>query len=621
MMLSGIWKNSEPILRNGVETRVVKGLGKKIKRLIDREVMRIEMMFGEFRVRATVRNDYQFWKRSFSFGLPRLASLESNANAKPENIPVFSIAIVDEGGSRHLLAAVFRSILSQNYPHLELIVISVRPDDVLCDTSIERLIGSGQSCKAMRLDAGKSKASQFNDALRIARGEWVIFLDIQSRLSDGGLYAIVAAINQSIDVWMCYGDEDCVDVRGRFLAPYFKPDWGFSYFSSVNMLGKAVAFDRKKIMELGGFSSAYSGSEEFDLVLRGVERWGNRSIAHSPRVICCNYIDRQHGLEFWRERLKYDVSAVAALQSFFRRTNIDATVGRDKHGLRISYELSANKPRVSLIIPTRNSGRLVKQCIDSIIQRTDYPNYEIILIDNGSDEIKSLEIFSQLSKESQIRIIRDDRPFNFSALNNVAVSNASGEVIALVNNDVEVISTEWLAEMVSLAVQPQVGAVGAKLLYPDGRVQHAGIILGIKGVAGHSNKGIDRQDTGYFCRAAVVGEFSAVTAACLVVRKSLYERVGGLNENELAVSYNDVDFCLKLVDIGFQNVWTPFAELYHHESASRGYEITPEKKIRLAQEASYMRERWNGVLKNDPFYNPNLTLKREDFSLSWPPRR
>jgi GT2 family glycosyltransferase len=275
---------------------------------------------------------------------------------------------------------------------------------------------------------------------------------------------------------------------------------------------------------------------------------------------------------------------------------------------------------VSLIIPTRNGLVLIRQCIESILGRTDYPSYELVIVDNASDDPEILAYFESLETNQRVRVLRDDRPFNFAALNNMAVNEVQGEVIGLVNNDSHVISPDWLTEMVSIAMQPGVGAVGARLWYPDDTLQHGGVILGVRGVAGHSHKGLPRNNPGYFGRAALMQSLSAVTAACLLIRRDIYLRAGGMDANNLKIAFNDVDFCLKVKELGYRNVWTPYAELYHHESASRGLENAPEKQARFADEVRFMQQRWGDRLANDPAYNPNLTLQAENFSLAWPPR-
>jgi len=275
---------------------------------------------------------------------------------------------------------------------------------------------------------------------------------------------------------------------------------------------------------------------------------------------------------------------------------------------------------VTLIIPTRNGLALLRRCVSSVLEKTDYPNYEVLIVDNGSDDRDVLEFLDRVVADRRVQVRRDDRPFNFSALNNRAVEVARGELVGLINNDIEVVNRSWLTEMVGIALQPGVGAVGARLWYPDNTLQHGGIVLGVGGVAGHSHRRLPRGADGYFNRANLIQSLSAVTAACMIIRKRIYLEAGGLDEKHLAVAFNDVDFCLKVRELGYRNVWTPYAELYHHESATRGYEDSPEKRGRFATEVAYMKQRWGTILRNDPAYSPNLTLDREDFSIAWPPR-
>jgi GT2 family glycosyltransferase len=308
------------------------------------------------------------------------------------------------------------------------------------------------------------------------------------------------------------------------------------------------------------------------------------------------------------------------LNDHLHRLGIAATAEAVPEGYRVRYDLPGDPPRVTLIIPTRNAAALVRQCVESIWATTVYSNYEILLVDNGSDDPAALAYFAELGARPGFTVLRDDRPFNYAALNNRAVTQASGEFVALINNDIEVIAPDWLREMVSLACQPGVGAVGAKLLYSDQTVQHGGIVLGVAEVAGHAHKHLPAWLDGHGHRARLIQSCSAVTAACLVVRKDVYEQVGGLNDADLKVAYNDVDFCLKLREAGYRNVWTPYAVLFHHESATRGSDMSGTQRERLAQEQAYMRKRWGAWIASDPAYNPNLTLDAEDFGLAWPPR-
>jgi GT2 family glycosyltransferase len=298
---------------------------------------------------------------------------------------------------------------------------------------------------------------------------------------------------------------------------------------------------------------------------------------------------------------------------------VNAKADSTPHGYRVRYFLPEERPLVTLIIPTRNSVSLLRKCVRSITHKTDYSPFEILIVDNGSDDPETLLYMKGISSQEGIRVIRDDRVFNYSALNNTAVKLARGTIIGLINNDIEVISSDWLSEMVSHAIRPEVGAVGARLWYPDDTLQHGGVILG-RGSAWHAHRNIAKNDPGYMARAICIQSFSAVTGACLVVRKSVYEELGGLNEADLQVTFNDVDFCIRVLKAGYRNIWTPYAELYHHESATRGDDDTPAKSARARHELNYMQTRWACELMQDPAYSPNLTNESEDFSLAWPPR-
>ena len=374
------------------------------------------------------------------------------------------------------------------------------------------------------------------------------------------------------------------------------------------------------VKDVGGFRVGFEGAQDYDLALRCSEKLDRNQIVHIPRVLYHWRIHSGSTAMAGDEKPYAAMAGVKALDDHLQRKgNIGHTELLPMGMYRVHYACPDVTPLVTLIIPTRNAYSLVKQCIDSIQQLTSYSNYEIILIDNGSDDPVSLEYFAALDQQDNIRVMRDDGPFNYSALNNGAVRMARGELIGLINNDIEVITPGWLDEMVSIALQPNVGAVGARLWYPDDRLQHGGVVVGIGGVAGHSHKYLPKGDYGYFCRAGLIQEFSAVTAACLIIKKSIFEQVGGLDEANLKIAFNDVDFCLRVQEAGYINVWTPFAELYHHESATRGLEDTPEKKERFSNEVLYVQARWPKI-QEDYAYNPNLTLDHEDFGLAWPPR-
>ena len=428
------------------------------------------------------------------------------------------------------------------------------------------------------------------------------------------------AINSHPDAALFYSDEDKLDEGGQRQSPYFKCDWNIDLFHSQNMICHLGVYKTALLRDIGGFRIGLEGAQDYDLALRCIERLEPGQIIHIPRVLYHWRIHAESTAHAGAAKPYAAVSGERALNEHFQRCEIAASAEYVDVGYRIRYVVPAEQPLVSIIIPTRNGLQLVRQCIESILAKTTYANYEILLIDNGSDEQETLDYFKKLGTEPRVRVIRDDRPFNYSALNNAAVKVAKGEFVLLLNNDIEIITPTWLTELVSHAARRGVGAVGARLWYPNDTLQHGGVILGIGGVAGHSHKYLARYSNGYFCRAKLTQTLSAVTAACLLIRKSIYEEVGGLNEVDLRVAFNDVDFCLRVREAGYRNIWTPFSECYHHESATRGTEDTPEKKERFSKEVLYMKAKWGEKLFCDPAYSPCLTLEHEDFSFAWPPR-
>nr|WP_249179454.1 glycosyltransferase family 2 protein [Burkholderia vietnamiensis] len=518
------------------------------------------------------------------------------------------------------LAEAIDSVRAQLYPHWELCIA----DDVSTDPSIrpllERYAGMDPRIKVVFRESNGHISAASNSALSVATGDWVALLDHDDLLPEHALYCVATAIVENPSAKLFYSDEDKIDESGRRCDPYFKCGWNPDLFYSHNMFSHLGVYKKTLLDEIGGFRIGLEGSQDYDLALRCIERVDAATIHHIPRVL---YHWRVHAASTASAAEAKPYAAVAgkrAIDEHLARKGIAGAVEYIGYGYRMHYALPDTLPLVSVIIPTRNAVDLMRQCIDSILHKTTYQNYEIIIVDNGSDDPESLKYFKSLEDSARIRVLRDDRPFNYSALNNAAVKQADGELVALVNNDIEVISPDWLSEMVAMAIQKDIGAVGAKLLYPNNTIQHAGLILGILGVAGNAHKHAPRSTHGYFGRASLINSFSAVTAACLVVRKSVYLEVGGFNEIDLSVAYNDVDFCLRVREVGYRNVWTPYAELYHHESATRGDENDPVKRARFMSETNYMKRRWAELLRDDPAYSPNLTLDHDNFSLAWPPR-
>ncbi len=461
-----------------------------------------------------------------------------------------------------------------------------------------------------------------NSALALATGEWVALLDHDDLLHEYAMFYIAKEILTHSDAMLIYSDEDKVDEHSARHDPYFKPDWNPELFYSQNMFSHLGAYKKQLLDAIGGFREGLEGAQDYDLALRCIERISADKIRHIPRVL---YHWRVHEKSTAKDPDAKPYAMIAgerALNEHFKRTSQAASAELIGFGYRIRYGLPVELPMVSVIIPTRNNHELLRCCLNSIASTTTYSNYEIIIVDNGSNSLDSLNYLHEISQLNHVSILTDSQPFNYSALNNGAVEVARGAIICLLNNDTEIITADWLNEMVAIAIRPDIGAVGAKLLYSDGSIQHAGIVcgMGFDKVAGHAHYGMHSAHNGYFGRSNLTSSFSAVTGACMVLRKSLYKKVLGMNEVNLSVAYNDVDLCLKLATLGYRNIYTPYAQLYHHESASRGSDSGRSDQQRFSSEVAYMRAQWSEILQGDAMYSPNLSLEHSDFRYAYPPR-
>ena len=555
---------------------------------------------------------------SFYFKLDYVKSFNEKA---PDQGPLISIIMPVYNTHVHFLELAIQSVRDQIYPHWELCIA----DDASTDSKIRHVLEKHQQSDPRikvvfrERNGGISEAS--NSALRLATAPWVALFDHDDILPKNALIEVAQAIRLNPSMRLIYSDEDKITEKGVRCSPYFKPDWNLALFRSHNLITHLGVYYTDIVREIGGFRVGLEGAQDYDLALRFTEKINPDQIFHIPRILYHWRIHPQSTADVSANAKPYAMrNGEHALNEHLQRVGIKACAKLVGHGYRVHYELPSPIPLATLLILTRDKCDFLERCIESILKKTEYSSYEILVVDNGSREHETLDYFAHLQRRHVAKVIRDDGDFNFSRLNNLGVRSAKGEILVLMNNDLEVIDKYWLAEMVSLAIQPMTGAVGAKLLYPNGRIQHGGVILGIGGWAGHAHKGFPERSLGYAGRLSLVSEFSAVTGACLALRKELYAKVGGLDEVELPVACNDVDLCLRLRQIGYRNVWTPYARLYHHESASRGYEDTPEKKARFEAEKAAMVRRWGSSLQVDPAYNPNLTLDAEDFGLAWPPR-
>lgn len=532
--------------------------------------------------------------------------------------PLISIAMPTYNTPAQWLQKAIESVAAQVYDRWELCVA----DDCSTEPHVREMLDAYAArdprIKVTHRETNGHISAASNTAIEMAAGEYVGLLDHDDELHPLALFHMVEAINARPDAVLLYSDEDKISVEGVRSEPYFKCDLNYALFLSQNMICHFSVYKTAALREVGGFRIGFEGAQDYDLALRVMDAYGREAVHHVPRVLYHWRLIPQSTASSHEVKPYASTAAHRAIADHLVRIGVSGTVEpapRASGFNKVVYSLPEKLPRVEIIIPTRDAAVLVRQCVDSIREKTTYANYVITIIDNGSTEQSTFDLFASYAGDAHIRVSRDESPFNYSRINNRVALASDADFVCLMNNDIEVIDPDWLTEMVSLAVQDRVGAVGAKLLYPDDTVQHAGVIVGLGGVAGHSHKHSPRHAPGYFYRLLLRSDMSAVTAACLLIRASIYMEVGGLDE-QLEVAFNDVDFCLRVQRAGYRNVWTPYAELYHHESASRGYEDTPEKKARFDREIAFVKSRWGEKLLNDRCYSPNLTLDSEDFAIA-----
>lgn len=468
-----------------------------------------------------------------------------------------------------LIIDSINSVINQSVPNWELLVVV---DDTTQLTSV---------CKDKRIKlfpktAGSSFFESVNSVAFEVSGDLITFISQGDLLSKYAVEYVTNCINAQLIVT----DEDSLDVSGRRCNPFFKPDWNPDYLANYNYFSKAVIYDRKLFARLGGFNCK-ANDPCHDLALRATTQLNNCQIVHISKILF-------HFNQYTNDKI-----------------------------YRIQFEVPEPTPLVTVIIPTKDQLELLEACIDGLLNKTKYENIEIIVIDNQSQHSETLEYLIELENNQNIRVLKYEKAFNYSEMNNLAAKEAKGSLLCFLNNDVSMIEDDWLTEMVSQACRSEIGCVGAKLFYPDGTIQHAGVILGLKGYASHAHKGFAGDAIGYFNRLQVAHNVSAVTAACMVVRKEVFESVGGFDGVNLKVAYNDVDLCLKVREAGYRNLFTPYAQLVHHESKSRGKTRSKSQQKELRKESKYLVKKWGEVLTSDPAYNKNLTLLREDFSLGF----
>ena len=531
--------------------------------------------------------------------------------------PKISIAMPVYNVEEKWLRLCIDSILNQVYTNWELCMA----DDASTDPNVKKILTEYQQLderiRVVFREQNGHISEATNSALAIATGEFVALLDNDDELAINAFYEVVKVLNENPELDLIYSDEDKIDMDGNRSDPAFKPDWSPDLLLGTNYISHLGVYRRSILEEIGGFRKGYEGSQDYDLVLRFTEKTTKERIKHIPKVLYYwRMLPTSTAVDQGSKGYAFEAGLRAVQDALVRRgINGHATHGAANGLYDVYYDIKSDK-LVSIIIPTKNGYKDVQRCVSSIIEKTTYQNYEIIMADNGSTNPKMHELYAEFEQQLPGRFFVEsiDIPFNFSTINNRAVKKAHGEYLLFLNNDTEVITENWLTLMVSFAQQERIGCVGAKLLYPNNTVQHAGVILGLGGVAGHGHYGYPHGDLGYFGRLAINVNYSAVTAACLLMKKADFDAVGGFEE-AFTVAFNDVDLCLKVQALGRDNVWLHEAELYHFESQTRGYDDKGKKKKRFEQEKVMMEEKWGPLIENDPFYNPNLTRDIPNFSL------
>ena len=527
--------------------------------------------------------------------------------------PVISIVVPVHDTKRAWLDALVKSVRSQFYPHWQLVLV----DDASTKAETREALTAAQDdnrIHVIRRDSGGGISMATNSGITDADGDYIAFVDHDDLLEPDALLQVARAI-EATGADIVYSDEDKIDEVGEEkYDPHYKPAWSPDLLLSQNYVSHLTVIRRALIGRAGGLNSEFDGSQDHELLLRCVE-YANE-IVHVPIALYhWRAVEGSTAREFGEKSYPWEAGRNAVEKALARR-EIAATaeLGERPGTYRVTRKVVGN-PKVSILIPFRDQPRLLEQCVRSILEKTEYDNYEIIGLDNQSQEPATHRLLESLADaDDRVRFEHYDHPFNFSAINNFGAGLAEGEHLLLLNNDTEVIAPEWLGAMLAHSQREEVGAVGAKLLYPDDRIQHAGAILGIGGVAGHSHKFLDNSANGYFSRPHLAQNISAVTGACLMVKRRLYEQLGGLEERNLCIAFNDIDFCIRLRETGLLNIYQPAAVLYHHESISRGYEDSDDKKKRFSAEIRYMQFRHAITLAEaDPYFSPNLSPHSEAF--------
>ena len=592
---------------------------KKLKWYNVKKGLRYLKHFGvkEFLIRLQERMEpeevpYGPWYEAYR---PTESVLAAQRRKKFKNSWKFSIAVPAYETPEMFLREMIESVQNQTYDNWELCIVNASPGNDVMQRVLAEYIKKDARIRVKELAENKGIAGNTNEALAMASGDFVGLLDHDDLLAPDALFEAAKALEREPSIDVLYTDEDKVDTDGKkHFKPNLKPDFNLDLLRSNNYICHFFMVRRTLAEQAGGFSGEYDGAQDYDFILRCTDMAEN--IHHIPEIL---YHWRTHEASTADNPISklyaYEAGKRAIEAHLTRRGQAgEVSLKKDLGFYRVKYPVQGN-PLVSVIIPNKDEAESLKLCIESLQRTVSWENYEIIIVENNSTGRDIFAYYRELAKDARIRIVRWKSAFNYSAINNYGVKYAKGEYLLFLNNDIEALEEGWLTEMLGVCQRPEVGAVGAKLLYPDGTIQHAGTVIGIGGIAGHMFVNMPGGHSGYLHKASLMPDYSAVTAACMMMKSSLFEQLGGFEER-LSVAFNDVDLCLRANETGHLVVYDSYACLRHYESKSRGAEDSPEKVRRFQEEIEFMRTRWEKLLKaGDPYYNKNLSLSKWNYSL------
>ena len=575
----------------------------------------IDKMISKVKTASTREIPYQKW---IIRHLPGNKELEKQRREKFDYQPKISIVVPLYKTPEKYLLQLVESVKAQTYPNWELCLSDGSGENSPLTSFLKSLEAGDERIKVAYNEQALQISENTNAGIEIATGAYIAFADHDDELTPHALFECVKALNKDRKIRLIYSDEDKMSMDGhKFFQPHFKPDYNPDLLCTVNYICHLFVVQREILDQVGTFRKEFDGAQDYDFIFRCVEAVDPSEIYHVTKILYHWRCHEDSTAENPESKTYAFEAGKRAIEEHYHRTGIRAEVYQGEFlGLYRTRFLRDYDPLISIIIPNKDHIEDLKRCMDSIDQKSSYKNYEYIIVENNSTDEKTFQYYKNLEEENpKAHVVYWDKEFNYSAINNYGATFAQGEYILLLNNDTEIINETCLEELLGYCMRSDVGAVGARMYYEDDTIQHAGVVIGFGGIAGHCFVLQPRGTTGYCHRIICAQDYSAVTAACMLVKKSAFDEVGGLTE-ELAVAFNDIDFCMKLREAGYLIVYNPYAELYHYESKSRGLEDTPEKVARFNKEMQIFERRWPDILRNgDPYYNPNLTLKSQDFSL------